>query len=181
MDCSVLKKEPLGKELMLNLQSKGHPAHLPSAQGTPGSARKSLPRLKLRSRRNLLVRLWVRSLMVHSFGFSLSLKPNFSFNDLCLGQVLTKPKSKKWTEVRGQGLPLDPEAGFEFFVGFGSTSGLQQLKVMTTVDMGGELSAPANSELSKGAEEFSFPPEGASSCLNTSLVADLSISEGFAN
>jgi hypothetical protein len=47
MDCYVLEKESLGKDLMLNLQSKGLPARLPSAQGTLGSARKSLPSLKL--------------------------------------------------------------------------------------------------------------------------------------
>jgi hypothetical protein len=50
---------------------------------------------------------------------------------------------------------------------------------MTTVDMGGGLSASTNSEMSKSAEgtlarPLSFPPEGADSCLNTSLAADLS-------
>jgi hypothetical protein len=57
MDYSVLEKEPLGKDWLLNLQSKGHAARLPSAQGTPGSARKPLPHLKLWTWRNLLVSL----------------------------------------------------------------------------------------------------------------------------
>jgi hypothetical protein len=29
MDCSVLEKEPLGKDRLLNLQSLGYPARLP--------------------------------------------------------------------------------------------------------------------------------------------------------
>jgi hypothetical protein len=64
MDCSVLEKEPLGKDRLLNLQSKGHLARLPSARGTPGSARKPLPHLKLQTWRNFLVSLvgWVARL-----------------------------------------------------------------------------------------------------------------------
>jgi hypothetical protein len=57
MDCSMLEKEPLGKDLLLNLQRKEHSARLLSAQGTPGSARKTLPHLNLRTWRNLIVRL----------------------------------------------------------------------------------------------------------------------------
>jgi hypothetical protein len=115
-------------------------------------------------------------MMDRSFGFGLGL----SFKGFPLGRVLMKPKSKKWTEATSQGLPLDPEAGFEFSAGFGSTSGLQWPEVTTMVDMGGGLSAPTSFELSKGAEEFSFL-EGASSCLNTSFIANLSVFEGFAN
>jgi hypothetical protein len=118
--------------------------------------------------------------MGRSFAFGLGFKPKFSFKGVHLDRVLTKPKAEKGTEVTGQGLHLDPEAGFEFSLGFGSTSGLQRLEV-TTINMGGGLSAPTNSELSKGAEEFSFPPEGTSSCLNTSLAADLFVFEGFTN
>jgi hypothetical protein len=100
---------------------------------------------------------------------------------------MTKPKSKKRIEVTGQGLPLDPEVGFEFSLGFGSTSGLQRLEVTTTVDMGGGLSTPTSSEMSKGAKDtparpLSFPPEGTSTYLNTLLAVDLYslVSEGFA-
>lgn len=53
----MLEKDPLGKDLMLILQGKEHPTRLLSAQGTPGSTRKSLPRLNLRMWRNFLVRL----------------------------------------------------------------------------------------------------------------------------
>jgi hypothetical protein len=99
MDCSVLEKEPLGKGL--NLQSKGLPARLPSTQGTTGSARKPLPRLKMRTWMNLLVRMVGRvigSLMGRSVGFGLGLKPNLRFLGFCLGRVLAKPKSKIWIE-----------------------------------------------------------------------------------
>jgi hypothetical protein len=57
-----------------------------------------------------------------SFAFKLGLKPTFSFKGFHLGQVVTKPKTKKYTEVTGQGLPLDPKAGFEFSLGFGSST-----------------------------------------------------------
>jgi hypothetical protein len=68
----VLEKEPLGKDRLLNLQSKGYLARLPSARGTPGSARKPLPHLKLQTWRNFLVSLvgWVvGSLLGRSSGF----------------------------------------------------------------------------------------------------------------
>jgi hypothetical protein len=110
------------------------------------------------------------------FAFELGLKPNFSFKSFRLSRVLTKPNSKKQTKVAGQGLPLDPEVGFEFSLGFGSTLGLLRPKVMMTVDMGGGLSASTSSEMSKGAEELSFPLEGASSCLNMSLATNLFVS-----
>jgi hypothetical protein len=129
----------------------------------------------------------VRSLMGRSFAFGLGLKPTFCFKGFRLGWVMTKLKSKKRTKVTGQGLPLDPEAGFELSLGPRSTSGLQRPEVTTAVDMGGGLSAPTSSKMSRGAEDtptrpLSFPPEGASSCLNTSLAADLSsiVFEGFA-
>lgn len=118
--------------------------------------------------------------MGRSFAFGLGFKPNFSFKGFRLDRVLTKPKAKKRTEVTGQGLHLDPEADFEFSLGFGCTSGLQRPEV-TMINMGGGLSAPTNSELPKGAEEFSFPPEGTGSCLNTSLATDLFVFEGFTN
>jgi hypothetical protein len=174
MDCSVLEKEPLGKDLMLNLHSKGHPACLPPAQGTPVLARKSLPHLKLRAWRNLLVRLVgrvVESLLGRSFGFGLGLIPNLSSKGFRQGRVLAKPKSEKWIEITGQGLPLDLEAGFEFSVGFGSTLGLQRPRVTTTVDLGGGLSTPTSSE-------FSYPLEGTGSYL---MAIDFSVSEGFTN
>jgi len=61
LDCSVLEKEPLGKDLLLKLQGKEHPACSLSAQGTQGSARKILLRLNMRTCWNHLVRLmgWV--------------------------------------------------------------------------------------------------------------------------
>jgi hypothetical protein len=189
LGCSVMKKEPQGKDLLLKLQGKEHPVRFLSTQGTPRLARKTLPHLNLCTWRKLLVRMMgqvVGLLMGRSFAFVLGLKPTFSFKGFHLGRVMTKPKSKKRTEVMGQGLPLDPEAGFEFSLGFGSTSGLQRPKVTTAVDMGGGLSTPTNSEMSKGAKDtparpLSFPPEGAGSCLNTSLAADLSllVSKGF--
>jgi hypothetical protein len=121
------------------------------------------------------------------FAFGLGLKPTFSFKGFCLGWVMTKPKSKKRTEAMGQGLPLDLEVGFEFSLGFGSTSDLQWPEVTTEVDMGGGLSTLTSSEMSKGAEytpvrPLSFPLEGAGSCLNTFLAVDLSslVFEGFA-
>jgi hypothetical protein len=121
------------------------------------------------------------------FAFELGLKPNFSFKSFRLSRVLTKPNSKKQTKVAGQGLPLDPEVGFEFSLGFGSTSDLQWPEVTTEVDMGGGLSTLTSSEMSKGAEytpvrPLSFPLEGAGSCLNTFLAVDLSslVFEGFA-
>lgn len=67
---------------------------------------------------------------------------------------MTKPKPKKRFGATGQGLPLEPKVGFEIFVGFGSSSGLQRPEVMTAVDMGGRLSDPTSSEVSIGAEEF---------------------------
>jgi hypothetical protein len=100
---------------------------------------------------------------------------------------MTKPKSKKWTEVTGQGLPLDPEASFELSLGSGSASSLQQPEVMTAVDMGGGLFVPISSKMPKGAEDalarqLCFPPKGTDSCLNTPLPVNLSsiVSEGFA-
>jgi len=55
------------------------------------------------------------------------------------------------------------------------------------IAMGGRLFAPTSFEMSEGpkdtpARSLPFPPEGASSCLNTSLAIDLSslVSEGFA-
>jgi hypothetical protein len=57
LDCSVLEKTTSGKDLVLGLQSKGHLARSPSAQGVQGSTRKSLLRLNLRTWRNFLVRL----------------------------------------------------------------------------------------------------------------------------
>jgi hypothetical protein len=51
-----------------------------------------------------------------------SLIPNFSFKGSCLGRVLTKPKPKKRSRATGQGLPLEPEVGFETSVGFGSST-----------------------------------------------------------
>lgn len=186
----MIEKELLCKDLLLKLQGKEHPSRFLFAHGTPGSARKILPHLNLRTWRNRLVRMMGRvvgSLMGCSFAFGLCLKPTFSFKGFRLGWVMTKPKSKKRIEVMGQGLPLDPEAGFEFSLGFGSTLGLQRPEVTTTIDMGGGLSTPISFEMSKGAEDtparpLSFPPEGAGSCLNTLLAADLYslVSEGFA-
>jgi hypothetical protein len=115
LDCSVLEK--------LNLQGKGHPTRLLSTQGTPSSARKTWPRLNLRMW-SILVKMLGRvfgSLLGHPCAFGLGLKPTFSFKGFCLGWVWTKPKAKKRTEVTSQGLSVDPEASFEFSLGFGST------------------------------------------------------------
>jgi len=82
LDCSVLEKKPVGKDLLLNLQGKDHHARLLSAQGAPGLVRKSLPRLNLQTWRNILVRFVgqiVGSLMGRSLAFGLGLKPIFSF------------------------------------------------------------------------------------------------------
>jgi hypothetical protein len=57
LDCFVMEKEPLGKDLLLKLQGKEHPACFLYAQGTPGLARKIMPRLNLRTWRNLLMRM----------------------------------------------------------------------------------------------------------------------------
>jgi hypothetical protein len=198
MDCSVLEKEPLGKDRLLNLQSKGHLARLPSARGTPGSARKPLPHLKLQTWRNFLVSLvgWVvGSLLGRSSGFGLGLRPNLRFKSFRLGLVLAKLKAKKWIEDTGQGHPLDSEGGFEFSVGCGSTSGLQQPEATKTIDLGGglsattgaRLSAPTSARLSAPTSsglsiltraEFSFLSEDASPCL---MAVDQPGSEGFAN
>lgn len=43
----MLEKKPVGKDLLLNLQGKDHHVRLLSAQGAPGSVRKSLTRLNL--------------------------------------------------------------------------------------------------------------------------------------
>jgi len=51
-------------------------------------------------------------------------------------------------EDMGQGHPLDFEAGFEFSMGCGSTSGLQQPEVTKTVDLGAGLSSPISVGLS---------------------------------
>jgi hypothetical protein len=62
--------------------------------------------------------------------------------------VRAGPKAKKWIEDMGQGHPLDFEAGFEFSMGCGSTSGLQQPEVTKTVDLGAGLSSPISVGLS---------------------------------
>jgi hypothetical protein len=176
LDCFVMEKTPLVKDLPLNPLGKEHPACVLFVQGTPRLARKILPHLNLRMWRNLLMRMmgWVvGSLPSCSFAFGLGLKPTFSFKGFRLGRVMTNPKSKKQTEVTGPGLPLDPLVGIEFCLGFGSSSGLQWLEVTTAVALSGRLIAPTNSEMFEGAEDtlarpFFFPPEGASSCLNMS-------------
>jgi hypothetical protein len=151
LDCSVMEKDPLGKDLLLNLQSKRHPARLLSAQGTPGSTRLlTWPRLNVWTW-NILVKVLsqvVGSFVGHPCAFGLALKPTSSVKGFRLGRVLTKPKAKKWTEVTGQGRPVDPEAGFEFSLGFGSSSGLQRPEVMTAVDIDGGLSSSTSSERS---------------------------------
>jgi hypothetical protein len=115
---------------------------------------------------------WVfGSLMGRSFGFGLGLIPNLNSKGFHLGWAFAKPKSKKWIEITSQGLPLDPEAGFEFSVEFGSTSGLQWPELTMTVDLGGELSSPTSFE-------FSFPLEGVESSL---MATNLSVSKGFTN
>jgi hypothetical protein len=93
------------------------------------------------------------SLLGHPCAFELGLKPTFSFKGLHQGWVLTKPKAKKQIDVTGEGFPVDAEAGFEFSLGFGSTSGLQRPEEMTTIDIGGKLSGPTSSERSKGVNE----------------------------
>jgi hypothetical protein len=104
LDCFVIEKELLGKDLLLKLQGNEHPSRFLSACGTPGSARKILPHLNLRTWRNRLVRMmgWVvGSLIGCSFAFGLCLKPTFSFKGFRLGWVMTKPKSKKRIKVTG--------------------------------------------------------------------------------
>jgi hypothetical protein len=76
---------------------------------------------------------------------------------------------------------LDSEGGFEFSVGCGSTSGLQQPEATKTIDLGGglsattgaRLSAPTSARLSAPTSsglsiliraEFSFLSEDASPC-----------------
>jgi hypothetical protein len=176
LDCSMLEKELQGKDLPLNLQGKGRSTRLLSTQGKPSVARKTVPRLNLRTW-NFLVKLLSRvfgSLMRHSYAFRLGLKPNFSFKGLRLGRVLTKPKSKKGVEVMGLGLPLDPEASFKCSLGFGSTVNLQRPEATTTIDIGGGLSAPTSPERSKGAKLL----KGAGS---TSLATDLCLPRDLQN
>jgi hypothetical protein len=96
-----------------------------------------------------------------------------------LGRVLLKPKSKIWIEGMGRGIPLDSEAGFEVFVGCGSSSGLLRSEVTSTVDLGGWLSAPTNSGLSAPTiSKLSFPLVGVGSYL---MDSNLSVFEGSAN
>jgi hypothetical protein len=78
-DCSVMEKEPLGKDLLLKLQGKEHPARFLSAQGTPGSTRKILLRLNLRTWRNLLVRMMGRILVGSFVCFQARSKTHFQF------------------------------------------------------------------------------------------------------
>jgi hypothetical protein len=61
LECFVIEKELLGKDLLLKLQGNEHPSRFLSAHGTPGSARKILPHLNLRTWRKHLVRMmgWV--------------------------------------------------------------------------------------------------------------------------
>jgi len=111
----------------------------------------------------------IGSLMGHSFGFELGLKLNHRSEGFRMGRVSAKPKSKKAIEVTGLGLPLVPEAGSVFSMGFRSTSGLQRPERTSTINLGGKLSTPSCSELF-------VPLEGAGYCL---MVVDLSVSEGL--
>lgn len=122
-----------------------------------------------------------------SSGFMLGLRPNLRFKSFRLGLVLAKLKAKKWIEDTGQGHPLDSEAGFEFSVGCGSTSGLQQPEATKMINLGGGLSAPTSARLSAPTSsglsiltraEFSFLSEDAGPCL---MTVDQPSSEGFAN
>ncbi len=113
---------------------------------------------------------FVGSLLGRSFASGLGLKPTFGFIGFCLGQVMTKPKSKEQIEVTGPGLPSDPKASNEFSWSFGSSSSLQRQEVSAAVAQGGGMTTPTSSEMSKGAEDtpartLFFPPEGASSSL----------------
>jgi hypothetical protein len=90
LDCFVMEKKPLVKDLPLNPLGKEHPACVLFVQGTPRLARKILPHLNLRMWRNLLMRMmgWVvGSLPSCSFAFGLGLKPTFSFKGFRLGQT----------------------------------------------------------------------------------------------
>jgi len=90
------------------------------------------------------------SLMGRVVGFGLGLKPNLRFLGFHLGRVLVKPKSKIWIEGMGRGIPLDSEAGFEVSMGCVSSLGLLRPEVMSTIDLGGGLSAPTNVGSSMG-------------------------------
>lgn len=163
LDCSVMEKKPLVKDVLPNPLGKEH----------PGSARKILPHLNLCTWRNLLVRIlgqFVGSLLGRSFASGLGLKPTFGFKGFCLRRVMTKPKSKEQTEVTGPGLPSDPKASNEFSWSFGSSSSLQWQEVSVAVAQGGGMTTSTSSEMFEGTEDtpaktLFFPPEGASSSL----------------
>jgi hypothetical protein len=79
LDCSVMEKERLGKDLLLKLQGKEHPTRFLSAEGALGSARKILPRLNVGTWRNLLVRMMGRIVDWSFVCFQAGSKTHFQF------------------------------------------------------------------------------------------------------
>jgi hypothetical protein len=79
LDCSVMEKKPLVKDLLLNQLGKEHPARVLSTQGTPRSTRKILPRLNLCTCWNLLVSIMGRIAAGSFVCFRAGSKTHFQF------------------------------------------------------------------------------------------------------